>query len=161
MNIKHTYMFITHVLYLWQLVDSGFLKKKETLKSIHDIHCCLIWNTEFPGFAFRCKKRLEKVDKGKDGGSPLSTIMRGISFSAGDEHLIRFPSTKPFISARSSKVQLTPAESSGTLWASNTNCKRKTEKEAMLTSVKILFTPHYLYGDKPAPFTDRQSWLSG
>lgn len=48
--------------------------------------------------------------------------MRGISFSAGEEHLIRFPSTKPFISARSSKVQLTPAESSGTLWASNTNC---------------------------------------
>lgn len=53
---------------------------------------------------------------------PLSTIMRGISFSAGEEHLIRFPSTKPFISAKSSKVQLTPAESSGTLWASNTNC---------------------------------------
>lgn len=55
---------------------------------------------------------------------PLSTIIRGISFSAGEEHFIRFPSTKPFISARFSNVQLTPAESSGTLWASNTNCRK-------------------------------------
>ena len=63
---------------------------------------------------------------------PLSTMMRGISFSAGEEHLIRFPSTRPFISARSSKVQLTPAESSGTLWASSTNCKRwKRRKESV------------------------------
>lgn len=59
-----------------------------------------------------------------DPPSPLSTMIRGISFSAGEEHLIRFPSTKPFISARSSKVQLTPAESSGTLWASNTSWKK-------------------------------------
>lgn len=50
--------------------------------------------------------------------------MRGISFSAGEEHLIRFPSTKPLISVRSSKVQFTPAESSGTFWASNTNCTK-------------------------------------
>lgn len=68
---------------------------------------------------------------------PLSTIMRGISFSAGEEHLIRFPSTKPFISARSSKVQLTPAESSGTLWASRTNCKREKKRN------KDYFRNHY------------------
>ena len=60
---------------------------------------------------------------------PLSVMMRGTSFSAGEKHLMRFPSTSPSISARFSKVQLTPAESSGTLWASRTNCSQTGREE--------------------------------
>lgn len=89
-----------------------------------------------------------------DPPSPLSTMIRGISFSAGEEHLIRFPSTKPFISARSSKVQLTPAESSGTLWASNTNWLKKTKtKKQLLIQLQIPTSenPLKLFIDKTYP----------
>lgn len=89
--------------------------------------CCIFF------LKITCKVILTGYKQGKKvavaSPLPLSTIMRGISFSAGEKHLIRFPSTRPFISATSSKVQLTPAESSGTLWASNTNFReQKIEK---------------------------------
>lgn len=70
-------------------------------------------------------------------------MMRGISFSAGEEHLIWFPSTKPFISARSSKVQLTPAESSGTLWASRTNCRHK--RDVLKYAVQLSFNNRIVF----------------
>ena len=66
-------------------------------------------------------------------------MMRGTSFSVGELHLMRFPSTRPSISARSSKVQFTPADSSGTLWASNTSWGEENRKRG-LTKVEITFT---------------------
>lgn len=47
--------------------------------------------------------------------SPFSVMIWGTSLAAGEMHWIWLPTTNPSISERSSKVQLTPADSSGTL----------------------------------------------
>lgn len=49
------------------------------------------------------------------GHSPFSVMIWGTSLAAGEMHWIWLPTTNPSISERSSKVQLTPADSSGTL----------------------------------------------
>lgn len=67
---------------------------------------CEVWGE---GGSERCRWR------GCGTHSPFSVMIWGTSLAAGEMHWIWLPTTKPSISERSSKVQLTPAESSGTL----------------------------------------------